>query len=102
MHDQVFKVSSEVLSVLDENREQLELLINWCDLCLPANDSSFAEAHRLKVRPVLVHALWYTMHIYTHTCTAVTYAIERQAANLHRCLQQQLDAMPRCGRGLLV
>eukprot|EP00953_Heterococcus_sp_UTEX-ZZ885_P008936 5301-Heterococcus_DN1.PRE.3 len=44
----VFKVSEEILSILEENREQLELLMNWCDLCLPANETAFAEAHRLK------------------------------------------------------
>eukprot|EP00953_Heterococcus_sp_UTEX-ZZ885_P036500 18796-Heterococcus_DN1.PRE.5 len=46
--EEVFKVSEEILSILEENREQLELLMNWCDLCLPANETAFAEAHRLK------------------------------------------------------
>jgi hypothetical protein len=49
LNAQVFKVSEEILSILEENREQLELLMNWCDLCLPANETAFAEAHRLKV-----------------------------------------------------
>ncbi|KAG5178080.1 hypothetical protein JKP88DRAFT_350454 [Tribonema minus] len=48
--DEVFRVSEEVLSVLDESREQLELVTNWCDLCLPANETAFAEAHRLKLQ----------------------------------------------------
>jgi hypothetical protein len=47
---QVFRVSEEVLS-----REQLELLMNWCDLCLPANETAFAEAHRLKVGDRIAH-----------------------------------------------
>eukprot|EP00611_Tribonema_gayanum_P016004 TRINITY_DN2793_c0_g1_i5.p1 TRINITY_DN2793_c0_g1~~TRINITY_DN2793_c0_g1_i5.p1 ORF type:complete len:245 (-),score=67.25 TRINITY_DN2793_c0_g1_i5:184-918(-) len=48
--DQVFKLSEEVLSVLDECRELLELLMNWCDLCLPANETAFAEALRIKIQ----------------------------------------------------
>ncbi|CAM9639451.1 unnamed protein product [Chrysoparadoxa australica] len=48
--DENYKVSQELMSVLDEARELLELLVNWCDLCLPANEQSFAEAHRLKVQ----------------------------------------------------
>jgi hypothetical protein len=51
---QVFKVSEEILSILEENREQLELLMNWCDLCLPANETAFAEAHRLKVHSLII------------------------------------------------
>jgi hypothetical protein len=51
---QVFKVSEEILSILEENREQLELLMNWCDLCLPANETAFAEAHRLKVHSLMI------------------------------------------------
>jgi hypothetical protein len=46
----VYKVSQELLSVLDECREDLELVINWSDLCLPANEQSFAEAHRIKLQ----------------------------------------------------
>lgn len=33
-----------------EARETLELLVNWCDLCLPANEQAFAEAHRIKIQ----------------------------------------------------
>lgn len=33
-----------------EARENLELLVNWCDLCLPANEQAFAEAHRIKIQ----------------------------------------------------
>ncbi len=29
---------------------QKELVINWCDLCLPANEQSCAEAHRIKLQ----------------------------------------------------
>ncbi|CAM9717945.1 unnamed protein product, partial [Discosporangium mesarthrocarpum] len=47
---EVYKVSQELLSVLDEARENLELLVNWCDLCLPANEQAFAEAHRIKIQ----------------------------------------------------
>lgn len=47
---EVFTVSQELLSVLDEAREALELLVNWCDLCLPANEQAFAEAHRIKIQ----------------------------------------------------
>lgn len=24
--------------------------MNWCDLCLPANEQAFAEAHRIKIQ----------------------------------------------------
>ncbi|CAM9137682.1 unnamed protein product [Ascophyllum nodosum] len=47
---EMFAVSQELLSVLDEARETLELLVNWCDLCLPANEQSFAEANRIKIQ----------------------------------------------------
>ena len=33
-----------------EARETLEILVNWCDLCLPANEQAFAEAHRIKIQ----------------------------------------------------
>lgn len=33
-----------------EAREFLELVVNWCDLCLPANEQAFAEAHRIKIQ----------------------------------------------------
>lgn len=35
---------------LTEARESLELLVNWCDLCLPANEQAFAEANRIKIQ----------------------------------------------------
>ncbi|CAN0151922.1 unnamed protein product, partial [Laminaria digitata] len=47
---EVYSVSQDLLSVLDEARESLELLVNWCDLCLPANEQAFAEAHRIKIQ----------------------------------------------------
>ncbi|CAM9822143.1 unnamed protein product [Ectocarpus sp. 6 AP-2014] len=47
---EVYSVSQDLLSVLDEARETLELLVNWCDLCLPANEQAFAEAHRIKIQ----------------------------------------------------
>jgi len=33
-----------------EARETLEILVNWCDLCLPANEQAFAEANRIKIQ----------------------------------------------------
>lgn len=33
-----------------EARETLDLLVNWCDLCLPANEQAFAESHRIKIQ----------------------------------------------------
>lgn len=48
--EEVFTVSQELLSVLDEARESLELLVSWCDLCLPANEQAFAEANRIKIQ----------------------------------------------------
>jgi hypothetical protein len=33
-----------------EFRELLDKLFSWCDLCLPANEQSFAESHRLKIQ----------------------------------------------------
>eukprot|EP00612_Vaucheria_litorea_P004359 CAMPEP_0171460464 /NCGR_PEP_ID=MMETSP0945-20130129/5324_1 /TAXON_ID=109269 /ORGANISM="Vaucheria litorea, Strain CCMP2940" /LENGTH=242 /DNA_ID=CAMNT_0011986661 /DNA_START=129 /DNA_END=853 /DNA_ORIENTATION=+ len=49
-NDLVPKIVLEVYGVLEENKEQLHLLSNWCDLCLPSNDTSFAEANRIKIQ----------------------------------------------------
>lgn len=37
------------ITVVTEARESLELLVSWCDLCLPANEQAFAEANRIKI-----------------------------------------------------
>eukprot|EP00752_Nemacystus_decipiens_P001779 g1719.t1 len=47
---EAYSVSQDLLAVLDEARETLEILVNWCDLCLPANEQAFAEAHRIKIQ----------------------------------------------------
>ncbi|CAM9303051.1 unnamed protein product [Pylaiella littoralis] len=47
---EAYSVSQDLLAVLDEARESLELLVNWCDLCLPANEQAFAESHRIKIQ----------------------------------------------------
>ncbi|KAG5184825.1 hypothetical protein JKP88DRAFT_354345 [Tribonema minus] len=46
----VYEVTHEVLVFIDEFRELLDKLFSWCDLCLPANEQSFAESHRLKIQ----------------------------------------------------
>lgn len=49
-----------------EARESLELLVNWCDLCLPANEQAFAEAHRIKIQDFQVSLQSYGA---SHVCT---------------------------------
>eukprot|EP00904_Undaria_pinnatifida_P013157 jgi/Undpi1/8972/HiC_scaffold_26.g11433.m1 len=68
---EVYSVSQDLLSVLDEARESLELLVNWCDLCLPANEQAFAEAHRIKIQHFQARQTAYLVMTY-HT-TAQDY-----------------------------
>lgn len=46
----------------EEARENLELLVSWCDLCLPANEQAFAEAHRIKIQDFQVIDPLLTFH----------------------------------------
>ena len=60
-----------------EARETLELLVNWCDLCLPANEQSFAEANRIKIQDFEV-----SYYEITSVCTSRGYRMSRGSSRV--------------------
>ena len=76
-----------------EARESLELLVNWCDLCLPANEQAFAEAHRIKLQHFQARLLYFVMlprkHV-TACCRAFRTLYSRSGPVFAASIQHQL------------